>query len=230
MLAFHVVGPSDCCIITGYDERGQVLMGWSTYQDIPDDHNIPHDSTGYFRKPDWHENLHGYILIEEKVNRPDPRDIFLDALEWAVYLMRMTGMKGFITGLEGLQAWAEAMAQPVRLFPEQEEAYYSQFYLSTTIQITMLRDHCLAEPFFLQALKAETDFEPELSQAMECYAEISSIRNSMDTLIPDDFSPQALRVITSLKIRADFADAILRIRDLEDAATSYIEELLERYQ
>lgn len=35
VLAYRIVGPSDYCIITGYDERGQVLLGWSTFQDIP---------------------------------------------------------------------------------------------------------------------------------------------------------------------------------------------------
>ncbi len=49
VLAFRVVGPSDFCILTGYDDGGDVLLGRSTYQDIPDDHNIPHDPTGYFR-------------------------------------------------------------------------------------------------------------------------------------------------------------------------------------
>jgi len=33
VLAFGVVGPSDCCIISGYDEGGEVLLGWSTYRD-----------------------------------------------------------------------------------------------------------------------------------------------------------------------------------------------------
>ena len=78
VLAFQVVGPSDCSLITGYDEDGQVLLGWSTYQDIPEDHNIPPDSTGYFRKPGWHENTTGYILLEGKTDLPEPRGQFLD--------------------------------------------------------------------------------------------------------------------------------------------------------
>lgn len=45
VLAFGVVGPSDCCILTGYDDDGAVLLGWSTYQDIPVDHPYPHDAT-----------------------------------------------------------------------------------------------------------------------------------------------------------------------------------------
>ena len=154
--------------------------------------------------------------------------MYQDALQWAVSLMRMTGMKGWTTGLEGLLAWAEMMDRPVPLFPEQEEAYYSMFYLSTSIQITMLRDHGLVEPFLLQAIKAAPDFEPELSQAVACYAEASRIRDSMDTLIADNFSPQAIQAIKQLKIRHAFADAIRRIRDVEDEAISHIEELLER--
>jgi hypothetical protein len=52
--AFGVVGPADCSVVAGYDESGRVLLGWSTYQDIPDDHDVPPDPTGYFRQPDWH--------------------------------------------------------------------------------------------------------------------------------------------------------------------------------
>ena len=48
VLAHPVVGPSDCCIISGYDQNGEVLLGWSTYQDIPDDHNIPPDEYRLF--------------------------------------------------------------------------------------------------------------------------------------------------------------------------------------
>jgi hypothetical protein len=109
VLAYPVVGPSDCCIITGYDEGGQVLLGWSTYQNIPDDHNLPHDVTGYFRKPGWHEHLPGYILIGAKVDRPPLRAIYLDTLEWAVHLMRMLKMSRKVSGLRALRTWAEEM-------------------------------------------------------------------------------------------------------------------------
>jgi len=102
VLAFRVVGPSGCCIITGYDEGGEVLLGWSTYQDIPDDHYIPHDVTGYFRKPDWHDKLRGYILIGAKKGHRPLRAIYLDALSWAVHLMRTPMMGNKCTGLEGL--------------------------------------------------------------------------------------------------------------------------------
>jgi hypothetical protein len=127
VLAFQVVGPSDCCIITGYDDGGEVLLGWSTFQDIPDDHNIPHDATGYFRKPGWHENLGGYILIGVKVKPPPLRDIYLDALTWVVHLLRIPEIGNKHTGLAGLRTWAEEMTQE-KYFPVGDEQLLGQRY------------------------------------------------------------------------------------------------------
>jgi len=227
VLAFRVVGPSDCCIITGYDEDGEVLLGWSTYQNIPDDHNIPHDVTGYFRKPGWHAHIPGYILIGTKVDRPPMRLVYVDALKWAIHLMRMPGLGHNVTGLGGLQVWAEEMTQ-AKYFPEGDDEIIGQRYVSAAINMTMLRDHCLAESFLRQAVKDVPDFLPELSRAAECYGEVKRIRDSMDDLIADNFSEKSMKAIKDPEIRHTYADAILRIRDAEEEAANQIEHLLTR--
>jgi len=227
VLAFRVVGPTDCCIITGYDEGGEVLLGWSTYQDIPDDHNIPHDVTGYFRKPGWHEHIPGYILIGAKVGHPPLRAVYLDALKWAVHLMRMPGMGHKATGLGGLQVWAEEMSQ-AKYFPAGDDTVIGQRYVSAAINMTMLRDHCQAEPFLRQAGEDVPDFHPELSRATECYSEVMRLRDGMDDLIADNFSKQAMKAITDPEIRRVYADTILRIRDAEEGAAIQIEHILKR--
>ena len=227
VLAFRVVGPSDCCIITGYDAGGEVLLGWSTYQDIPDDHNIPHDSTGYFRKPGWHDHLPGYILMGEKVGRPSLRKVYLDALKWAVYLMRTPQMGKNATGLRGLQVWADEMTD-AQYFPTGNAEIIGWRYVSAAINMTMLRDHCLAEPFLRQAISDVPEFHPELARAAECYGEVVQIRNGMDALIADNFSEQAMQAIHDPEIRRLYAREIICIRDVEAEAVSHIELLLER--
>jgi len=229
VLAFRVVGPSDCCILTGYDEGGQVLLGWSTFQDIPDDHNIPPDGTGYFRKPGWHENLAGSIFIGPKQDRPAPRDVYLNALQWAVYLLRLPGIGQKVTGLEGLRVWAEEMTQ-AQNFPAGDAALLGQRYLSTTINITMLRDHCRAEPFLRRAAVEVPEFQAELSRAAACYAEAASLRNGMDDLISDNFSPRAMQAIGDPAIRRAFADILLQICDCEEEAANQIELLIHRVE
>ena len=227
VLAFRVVGPSDCCILTGYDQGGEVLLGWSTYQNIPDDHNFPHDVTGYFRKPGWHKYLPGYILIGAKVSRPPLRAVYLDALEWAVHLMRMPGMGRNVTGLRALRTWADEMTQ-AKYFPAGDDTVIGQRYVSTAINMTMLRDHCLAEPFVLQAAEEMPDTRPELTRVAECYGEVRHLRDGMDNLIADNFSERAMKAITEPEIRRAYADAILRIADAEEEAINQIEYLLKR--
>ena len=227
VLAFRVVGPSDCCIITGYDEGGDVLLGWSTYQNIPQDHNIPHDVTGYFRKPEWHNRLPGYILIGKKVQPPPLRILYLDTLKFAVHLMRTPQIGRNAIGLEGLRVWAEEMTQE-QYFPPEDEEIIGQRYVSTAINMTMLRDHCLALPFLRHMALDVPDFEPELSLAVECYGDVKHLRDGMDDLIGDNFSEQAMKAIHDPEIRRKYADSILRIRDAEEEAVTLIENVLLR--
>lgn len=227
VLAFGVVGPSDCCLVTGYDEGGEVLLGWSTYQDIPDDHNIPHDSTGYFRKPGWHAQLNGYLLLGEKIARPPLREVYLTALRWAVSLLRMPEMNGKATGLRGLALWAEEMTQ-AKYFPQGDEETLGWRYVSVAINMTMLRDHCLAEPFLRKAAQELPELAAELLQAADCYAEVARIRAEMDELIADNFSERAMKAIGEAETRQAYADAIRQIAEAENQAVGWIERMLER--
>lgn len=221
VLAYPVVGPSDCCVLTGYDDRGEVLLGWSTYQNIPVDHDIPHDETGYFRKPGWHDNLEGYVLIGAKKSRPPKREIYLDALRWAVQLMRTPNMGAKRTGLAGLGAWAKEMTED-RLFLAGDEEALGMRYISTAINITMLKDHGSAEPFLRQVAQEL----PEVAVAADLYREVHQLRASMDELIRDDFSPGAMAAIADLRTRRSFADRILQIRDKEEEAVAYLDNFL----
>ena len=227
VLAFRVVGPSDCVILTGYDEDGEVLLGWSTYQDIPDDHNIPHDHTGYFRKPGWHTNLLGYILIGKKQARPPLRQVYLDALQWGVSLMRIPQVGKNAAGLNGLQVWAGEMVDE-QYFPVGNNELIGWRYVSAAVNMTMLRDHCLAEPFLRQALLDVPEFEPELSLAAGCYAEVSRVRNGMDSLIADNFSEPSMQAVHDPAVRRLYAGEILHIRAIESEAVTHIEHLLQR--
>jgi hypothetical protein len=227
VLAFGVVGPSDCVIITGYDDDGEVLLGWSTFQDIPDDHNIPHDMTGYFRKPGWHDSLGGYILIGPKVARLSVQDIALSALKWAVHLMRTPNMGHKCSGLAALQVWADEMTQD-KNFPAGDERTLGGRYLSTTINITMLRDHCSAEPFLRWVAQNVLEFLPEVALAADCFAEVKQLREGMDDLISDNFSEKAIRAIGDPELRRAFANILLQIRAKEDEAAGHMQRLLQR--
>lgn len=225
VLTYGVVGPSDCCVIAGYDDGGDVLLGWSAYQNIPDDHNIPHDPSGYFRKPNWHESLDGYIIIGEKAEPLPTRTINLHALRWAVELARTPQVGTRCTGLAGLELWASEMTQDA-WFPPDDPQVLGGRYVSTTINMTMLDDHRAAEPFLQQMALEEPDLAPSLLPAAECYAEASRLRNRLDEHIKEDFSVEAMQAIGQPATRRTFAGILLQIRDAEARAIGHIEQVL----
>jgi len=227
VIAFGVVGPSDCSIITGYDDNGKVLLGWSTYQNIPDDHDIPHDSTGYFRKPGWHDNLRkaGFILIGEKMQRRPSRKIQVDALRWAVGVVRTPKVYDRYSGLEAYKVWADEMVQD-RYFPKDNKAEIGQKYLSVLCNLMMLDDRKSAVEFLKLVAKDESDLAEGLHVAIKCYEEICKMKNDLTNLVKDDFSEEAQRRIADHEIRRQYAVIIMRIRDKEEEAIGHIENLV----
>ena len=141
--------------------------------------------------------------------------------------MRTPRVGDKITGLAGLTAWAAEMTDETN-FPQGNEDILGWRYLSTAVNITMLRDHCLAEPFLRQAAAEEPDLLPEVGLAADCYQEVIRLREMQDSFIRDDFSPGTMQAIADPEARRGFADLILRIRDKEEEAIQHIERLLER--
>ncbi|GAB3433445.1 hypothetical protein [Flindersiella endophytica] len=45
MLAFGIIGPPECGILTGYDQDGDVILGYSYFQEP--------DVVGYYEQTDW---------------------------------------------------------------------------------------------------------------------------------------------------------------------------------
>lgn len=110
-----VIRCSDACVISGYDDGGNVLLGYSPFMYIPDDHNEPHDGTGYFRKSDWHGGTAGgsrlnIITVGEKCGRPSDEDILGETLKTAASLIMSESMsEGQHNGIKANKAFADAL-------------------------------------------------------------------------------------------------------------------------
>jgi len=107
-----VINCADACVISGYDNDGQVLLGYSPFMDISDDHNEPHDDTGYFRKSNWHEvgtDLR-ILVIGERCEKPDKAAVFSETMRMAKRLIREESLyPGQYNGLAAHRALANAL-------------------------------------------------------------------------------------------------------------------------
>ncbi|MCL2773432.1 MAG: helix-turn-helix domain-containing protein [Oscillospiraceae bacterium] len=117
VIALGVVGPPEACIVTGYRDNGEKLLGWSLFQNgsgFGGAFDI--DESGYFIKDNWWENTEAVMSVGEEVNEYTP---VKEVLKNALMLMTTErvetygGIKrpgsSFYGGQAAYEAWAKAV-------------------------------------------------------------------------------------------------------------------------
>ena len=107
VIAFGVIGPPEACVITGYDEGGDALLGWNEFQGHE---KVETEDSGYFRVRDWYPKTHALLLLGEKVGPPSPGELYKSTLLWAAEVLRTPLVGDHATGPAAFEAWAADMA------------------------------------------------------------------------------------------------------------------------
>jgi AraC-like DNA-binding protein len=85
VIALGIIGPPEACIISGYDNNGETLLGWSFFQNNPEftkDTEI--HETGYFICHSWWENPNTTAVIsigEEQQELVSHKELLINAID-----------------------------------------------------------------------------------------------------------------------------------------------------
>jgi hypothetical protein len=100
-------GPPEPFLITGYDEGGDVLLGWSHLQgDAKDKPEVGFEPTGQFRLRDWDRVIDGVVVVTGKKDRPPLRQVYRDALARGVRELQTMGGEEDRLGMAAMEQWA----------------------------------------------------------------------------------------------------------------------------
>lgn len=205
-----VIGCADACVISGYDNDGSVLLGYSPFMYIEDDHKEAPDDTGYFRKSDWHNGFFadagGHILIiEGKCDKPDTETIFAETLKLISRLLREESLvPGQYNGLAAHKALANALLT----YTWNDN---SETYLNVMCNEKQYLDRQYAAAFF-----RDNDRE----DLADLYEEIAALCKRLIQIIPQDFS--ASDVFSDRARLRPFCDTLLQISGLEEKALALL--------
>ncbi len=233
VIGFGVIGPPECCIITGYDDNGEVLVGWSFFQAVPDfSAGIDFEPSGYFRKRDWFKDTRGVILIGKKRKGPSQSDIYRKALKRAVELTRkpkinLGGERH--NGLAAYTAWAEAITNDED-FPAKDMSVLRERHMAHDNMVGMVAEgRWYASHFLRQVAEHETDMAEDLSAAIECYeAEHSLMWKIWGLVCGIGRSDKKVKKFAKPTIRQQIAPVILEARDKDTEAADLIEKALAK--
>ena len=196
VLAFGVVGPPECCVIAGYAEQGDVLLGRSYFYK---------DSQGYFRQAEWYEKCFGLIEIGQKIAAPLRAQIIRDTLEWAVELANTPDMNQRATGFAAYEVWAAALERDEDFPADDMDTLTLRCMASTNDGFCYLADMRRAASRFLRSIAGECGAAGEkLSAAVSCYEEEAHLLYDGWKMSPHSFAPE--------DERRKIADRALRLK------------------
>lgn len=112
-IALGIIGPPEACIVTGYRENGNVLLGWNFFQDGTEfAPQVTLDDSGYFITSKWWENGETIAVIslsEIKYQPINTKSIIENAIKVMSGRLVHKGNKAFAKGIMAYDAWIEAI-------------------------------------------------------------------------------------------------------------------------
>lgn len=120
-IALGIIGPQEACIITGYRESGEVLLGWNFFQDGAEfASEVKIDESGYFITNKWWENRDTVAVIsmsEMTGQPPQAKQIIGNAIEAMTGRLDTKSGRTFAKGVMAYDAWKNAILNDAE-FPQ----------------------------------------------------------------------------------------------------------------
>jgi len=235
ILAFGVIGPPECCIITGYEDDGETLIGWNFFQEKQDnsESDLPFAiATGVagFRKSDWFTDTCGLILIGEKQQMPSLAELYRSSLKWALTVLRTTKVGDHYCGIPAYTAWAEDISND-EYFPPDNVSILCQRLDSHYDATMMLSERGHVASFLRQIADHEPNMARDLEKAAKCLEDEGTFVSKMHEATGGHISfssDEQLRKFAEPVIRQQIADIILQARDKYTEAAHHIEQALAK--
>jgi hypothetical protein len=237
VLAFGVIGPPECCIITGYDEHGDVLLGWNFFQDFPEfnvgsqglTQQTSPEPLGYFRKRDWFKDTHSLIIIGEKQQQPPRNVLHREILKWALEVILTPMVNGRHSGVAAYTAWAEHLLRDED-FPAEDKTVLQNRHMVHDDAVGMIAEaRWYASLFLPQIARQEASMAEELLAAASCYAAEHDLMWKIWGLVGGigHEETKTLKLAES-SVRRQIVPVILQAQEKDKEAADHIECALKK--
>jgi AraC-like DNA-binding protein len=111
VLTFGIVGPPTCSVIYGYEENGDVLIGWSQFTDEPKA-DIPTDlvvSENYFSVRNGLERSEALIFMKKKETAPNLTDSVRASILKIPEMAGLPSTDSVFFGTQAFERWADSL-------------------------------------------------------------------------------------------------------------------------
>lgn len=238
VIALGIIGPPEACILTGYMDGGEALLGWNFFQGNPEyDREREQHECGYFITRSWWENECTTLLmaIGEEAGEPAPlKAVLANALD-VLTRERLSvadgaGGKNIVAGGQAAyDAWARAIGDE-REFPENAvlPLLFERAMCQTDAQVMVGEGRSYAACWLEKAgqnhpaiaglcEKAAAEFRLAAQCALKMYEAKGGFEQN----------GQNVRALARPEVRRQIVALILKAKQHEAASSGYIQKMLE---
>ncbi|MCC6728598.1 MAG: hypothetical protein IT208_04590 [Chthonomonadales bacterium] len=229
VIAIGVIGPPECCLVTGYEAGGDALVGWSFFQnDRAQNASVEILPSGVFRKRDWYPATRGLILIGEPRPLPPLRERCRRALEWGLRVMRTPRVRGVAAGQAAFTAWADSLLDD-DAYRAMDAAALRERHGTHWMQAgTLAEARAWGAVFLHRVADAEPEVGEDLHQAARCFDAEHDLVWAMWEFTRAQSEEESARKMADPGIRRRIVPLIRLAREKDAEAAACIERALRR--
>lgn len=243
VIAFGVVGPPEASIVAGYDAGGDVLIGWSMFQEHLDP---THDTTpggademnppaaieenGYFRQTDWFRRTLGIITLDDPCEI-DRDGVYRTTAEWIPKIIQRPSVNEFHTGLGAYNAYIACLTDDSQ-FPSDDLPALAQRKMVHYDAMTMIAERS-GGARFVEEMAGRERFAAAREELMTTSGRFARVVEQMEAwwkIVGPIWSDEEaqIRAVGDPKIRAAFIPHIEVARDADGEAAKLMEKAMEK--
>ncbi|MDX9981746.1 MAG: hypothetical protein RBU25_17125 [Lentisphaeria bacterium] len=232
LLAHGVVGPPETCLVTGYDEGGDVLIGWSFFQSHdPWTQGVEFEPNGMFRKRDWYRNTWDLQMVGGRGAATDPPLVRRQSLEWAVKVVRTPETwGGRHNGLAAYDAWAAHLLRDGDITPDgtvPAGVRDMPFGVHDDAVGTVAESRYYVSEYLLRLARAEPKMRTALLKGAGCYSrEHDLMWQVWDCCGGNGRTPEHVRRFADPAARRRIAELVQEAKREDEQAIRHIEAAL----
>lgn len=232
VIAMGIIGPPECCVVFGYENDGDTLIGWNYFQDSEGfDPNAP------FHKKEWFANLWGYILLSSRNQPPDPKESALAVFRSITSHFHTKEIRGSAVGYEAWKAMLYQLEQDdfshcTLDFPDGKPGDDTTWQTSVKGRFMVYCDALCqiyerhnALPYYRSIQRQFPEWSPYLEPAIKAWEDCASYGGYLWKFM--DMSPDGLEKFRTPELRKILADEGKRCMEKDKEAIDWIERLLQ---
>jgi hypothetical protein len=225
-ISFGIIGPPEPGLVAGYDEGGEVLYGWSYFQD---------QRERYYELRDWFETMDKsgevalLIVGQNGQPRPSEREVLVSTLQWALDLARTAerpNLPEHLSGLAAYDGWADGLEVDADYPADDRETMFWRVVIHGDQCVMLDERHEAAR--FLRRMKVVVP--PQAAAHMEEAATLyDRVADLGAPLWPWPIDPKAgaMQALADPGTRRGLAAHVRAARALEEEAVACLERAVE---